>query len=492
MARIAGVDIPREKRLEISPHLHLRHRPHHGRSRSARPPTSTATPGSATSPTRRSNRIRACIDQNLKVEGDLRREVQQDIKRKMEIGCYQGLRHRRGLPVRGQRTQTNARTRKGPKKTVAGKKKVAQVMAKPARAAAGPARRSARTSPTASRTSRARSTTRSSRSPTRRATSSPWASAGNVGFKGSRKSTPYAAQMAAEQAARRAMEHGVRKVDVQVKGPGLRPRDRHPLDPEHRHRGHRHQGRHPCAPQRLPPAQAARVGGSEHGSLHRSQGQDLAPPGRQHLREPRARRIALDKRPYPPGEHGRTRRRAAVRVPRCSCRRSRRPSSSTACSSASSATSTRRPTASQGVTGENLLRFLELRLDNVVFRAGWAATRPAGPPVREPRPRQRQRPAGSTSPATGSRKGDVVSLRDKAREHDRHPATTSTSSTAQPRPGSRPATAASRHRARAARSASRSTCPVREQLIVELYSQVGVRRSGRPRRRRTPIRTEPR
>ena len=68
-------------------------------------------------------RIRAYIDQNVKVEGDLRREVAQDIKRKMDIGCFQGLRHRKGLPVRGQRTQTNARTRKGPKKTVAGKKK---------------------------------------------------------------------------------------------------------------------------------------------------------------------------------------------------------------------------------------------------------------------------------------------------------------------------------------------------------------------------------
>jgi small subunit ribosomal protein S13 len=70
------------------------------------------------------NKIRAYIDQNLKVEGDLKREVTQDIKRKMEIGSYQGLRHRKGLPVRGQRTHTNARTRKGPKKTVAGKKKV--------------------------------------------------------------------------------------------------------------------------------------------------------------------------------------------------------------------------------------------------------------------------------------------------------------------------------------------------------------------------------
>ena len=68
--------------------------------------------------------LRNYIDANLKVEGDLRRDVAQDIKRKIEIGCYQGIRHRRGLPVRGQRTHTNARTRKGPKKTVAGKKKV--------------------------------------------------------------------------------------------------------------------------------------------------------------------------------------------------------------------------------------------------------------------------------------------------------------------------------------------------------------------------------
>ena len=69
-------------------------------------------------------RLRAYIDQHLQVEGDLRRDISQHIKRKMEIGTYQGIRHRRGLPVRGQRTRTNARTRKGPKKTVAGKKKV--------------------------------------------------------------------------------------------------------------------------------------------------------------------------------------------------------------------------------------------------------------------------------------------------------------------------------------------------------------------------------
>jgi small subunit ribosomal protein S13 len=122
MARIAGVDIPREKRVEIS----LRYIYGIG-------PTVAKQVCSETSvdPDTRVrnltdeevNRIRAFIEQNLKVEGDLRREVAQDIKRKMEIGCYQGLRHRRGLPVRGQRTHTNARTRKGPKKTVAGKKK---------------------------------------------------------------------------------------------------------------------------------------------------------------------------------------------------------------------------------------------------------------------------------------------------------------------------------------------------------------------------------
>jgi small subunit ribosomal protein S13 len=122
MARIAGVDIPREKRLEIS----LTYIFGIGRA-TARvicreigldPDTRvhTLTDEEVT-------RIRTYIDNHLKVEGDLRRDVQQDIKRKMEIGCWAGLRHRKGLPVRGQRTQTNARTRKGPKKTVAGKKK---------------------------------------------------------------------------------------------------------------------------------------------------------------------------------------------------------------------------------------------------------------------------------------------------------------------------------------------------------------------------------
>ncbi len=125
MARIAGVDIPRDKRTEIA----LTYVFGVGRSVSRQITDATGVD----SQTRVKDltddevmRIRAWIDSNLKTEGDLRREVSQDIKRKMEIGCHKGIRHRKGLPVRGQRTQTNARTRKGPKKTVAGKKKVAK------------------------------------------------------------------------------------------------------------------------------------------------------------------------------------------------------------------------------------------------------------------------------------------------------------------------------------------------------------------------------
>ena len=123
MARIAGVDIPREKRLVISLTYVF------GIGRSTAEQICAATGIDESTRTRdltdeEINKIRAYIDQNVKVEGDLKREVQQDIKRKMEIGSYQGIRHRKGLPVRGQRTHTNARTRKGPKKTVAGKKKV--------------------------------------------------------------------------------------------------------------------------------------------------------------------------------------------------------------------------------------------------------------------------------------------------------------------------------------------------------------------------------
>ncbi|HUE59694.1 MAG TPA: 30S ribosomal protein S13 [Acidimicrobiales bacterium] len=123
MARIAGVDIPREKKLGTS----LTYIYGIGDTQASK--VAEATGIDLNTRVRdltdeEVTRLRNWIDANLKVEGDLRRDVSQDIKRKMEIGSYQGVRHRRGLPVHGQRTHTNARTRKGPKKTVAGKKKV--------------------------------------------------------------------------------------------------------------------------------------------------------------------------------------------------------------------------------------------------------------------------------------------------------------------------------------------------------------------------------
>ena len=122
MARLVGVDLPREKRMEIA----LTYIFGVGRTRALETLAATGI-----SPDKR---VRDLTDEelvaapdhiegNYKVEGDLRREVAADIRRKVEIGCYAGIRHRRGLPVRGQRTKTNARTRKGPKRTVAGKKK---------------------------------------------------------------------------------------------------------------------------------------------------------------------------------------------------------------------------------------------------------------------------------------------------------------------------------------------------------------------------------
>ncbi|GAA4284794.1 30S ribosomal protein S13 [Brevibacterium daeguense] len=122
MARLAGVDLPREKRVEVA----LTYIYGVGRTRASQTLTETGI-----SPNTRVKdltdaelvQLRDYIEGTFKVEGDLRREVAADIRRKVEIGSYEGLRHRRGLPVRGQRTKTNARTRKGPKRTVAGKKK---------------------------------------------------------------------------------------------------------------------------------------------------------------------------------------------------------------------------------------------------------------------------------------------------------------------------------------------------------------------------------
>ncbi|MDR2492756.1 MAG: 30S ribosomal protein S13 [Coriobacteriales bacterium] len=122
MARIAGVDLPREKRVEIGLTYIF------GIGLTTAKQVLAATDIDPDTRVRdlteeETVRLREYIDKNLKIEGDLRREVQQNIKRLMEIGCYRGLRHRRGLPVRGQRTHTNARTRKGPRKQIGGKKK---------------------------------------------------------------------------------------------------------------------------------------------------------------------------------------------------------------------------------------------------------------------------------------------------------------------------------------------------------------------------------
>jgi small subunit ribosomal protein S13 len=122
MARLAGVDIPRDKRVEVA----LTYIYGVGRTRALTTLKDTGISGDVRVKDLSDDQLvalRDYIEGNYKVEGDLRREVQADIRRKVEIGSYEGIRHRRGLPVRGQRTKTNARTRKGPKRTVAGKKK---------------------------------------------------------------------------------------------------------------------------------------------------------------------------------------------------------------------------------------------------------------------------------------------------------------------------------------------------------------------------------
>ena len=122
MARIAGVDLPRSKRIDIA----LTYIFGIGRTTAVNICAKAEIEGDSKTDVLSDGevvRLREIIERDYKVEGDLRREVSQNIKMLMDIGCYRGLRHRRGLPVRGQRTHTNARTRKGPKKTVAGKKK---------------------------------------------------------------------------------------------------------------------------------------------------------------------------------------------------------------------------------------------------------------------------------------------------------------------------------------------------------------------------------
>ncbi|MCQ4044319.1 30S ribosomal protein S13 [Streptantibioticus rubrisoli] len=122
MARLAGVDLPREKRVEVA----LTYVFGIGRTRAKETLKNTGVnPDTRVRDLTEDDlvKINQWVDANYRTEGDLRREIQADIRRKVEIGCYQGLRHRRGLPVHGQRTHTNARTRKGPRRAIAGKKK---------------------------------------------------------------------------------------------------------------------------------------------------------------------------------------------------------------------------------------------------------------------------------------------------------------------------------------------------------------------------------
>ena len=254
MARIAGVDLPLNKRVEVG----LTYIFGIGRSRSkdilakATVSTDTRVKDLSEDDVRK---IRQVITDEGKVEGDLRKDIGLDIKRLMEINCYRGMRHRRGLPVRGQRTHTNARTRKGPaqgrhRRQEEGNQEIVKCQCRLRR-------RDPDIGPTATPDDELTGTNngncRAPKAGARRAgtkkkerkniphgvaaidatfnntivaISDPmgntlsWSSAGRIGFKGSRKGTPFAAQVAAQNAAQLAQEHGVRSVDVKVKGPG--------------------------------------------------------------------------------------------------------------------------------------------------------------------------------------------------------------------------------------------------------------------------------
>ena len=200
MARIAGVDLPNDKRIEYAlPYIFgigLTLSREILAKTGINPDTRVRdlTEGEIA-------KIREVLDRDYKVEGDLRREESMNIKRLVEIGSYRGRRHRAGLPVRGQNTKNNARTRKGPK-AVRTKKKVSKNVV------AGVAHIKSTFNNTLVTISDLNGNVIS------------WASAGGLGFRGSRKSTPFAAQMAAETATKAAMDHGMKTVEVYVKGPG--------------------------------------------------------------------------------------------------------------------------------------------------------------------------------------------------------------------------------------------------------------------------------
>ena len=222
MARIAGVDLPRDKRVEIGlTYIY-------GIGRKTAGDIIAATGVNPDTRVRDLteedvSKLREYIEHHCRVEGDLRRDIAYDIKRLIDIGCYRGVRHRKGLPVRGQRSKTNARTRKGPRKTMANKKKQGGqwIMAAPKGGKKVIRRRRERKNieKGAAHIQSTFNNTIVTISDTQGNAVS-WASAGELGFRGSKKSTPFAAQSAAETAAKAAMEHGMKSVEVYVKGPG--------------------------------------------------------------------------------------------------------------------------------------------------------------------------------------------------------------------------------------------------------------------------------
>src|SRR5579863_8571439 len=230
MARIAGVEVPPKKRVEVgltyiygigrTRSRSLLHRAGIDFDKKIRDLTEDEV-----------NKVRQILEDEGAVEGDLRKEISMNIKRHIEMGSYRGLRHRRGLPVRGQRTHTNARTRKGPRRgTVANKKKAS---AKTAKAAAKTPAKSAKAGKKKSFKKKEKrvvhngtvhvqatfnNTIVTIADPEGNTIS--WSSAGSLGFRGSRKGTPFAAQQASMTAAQKAKEVGLRSVEVRVSGPG--------------------------------------------------------------------------------------------------------------------------------------------------------------------------------------------------------------------------------------------------------------------------------
>ena len=220
MARIAGVDLPREKRVEVG----LTYIYGIGRSTSRKILAETGVdPNTKVRDLAEGEvgEIRSYLDQNVQVEGDLRREENQNIRRLIDIGTYRGIRHRRGLPVRGQRTKTNARQRKGPKPSIGGREKREMGRQRQQRRGASRSRRRVRRNiPTGVGHIKSSFNNTIISVTDTEGNVIAWESAGSLGFKGSRKSTPYAAQMTAESVANKAMDQGMRRVDIEVKGHG--------------------------------------------------------------------------------------------------------------------------------------------------------------------------------------------------------------------------------------------------------------------------------